>query len=221
MNCIIQCFLKNYLFFWLCWVFTAAWAFLQLWQEGAILQVECTGFSLQWLLLLLLQSTGSTVVVHGLSCSIGCGIFLDQGSNPCLLHWQADSLLLSHQESLNFQGLKWTYIPRTSHIWSWYIILFYILLDSVCWFLKFFIYFLFFGCTSLHVESQFPNQGLNLCPLHWKCRVLTTGPLEKSLFADILLRMSVYICIHVEYWSIGLFFISSLSFVDIRVILVS
>ena len=34
--------------------------------------------------------------------SIGChaflqGIFLTQGSNPCLTHWQADSLPLSHQ----------------------------------------------------------------------------------------------------------------------------
>ena len=27
----------------------------------------------------------------GLSCSSACGIFLDQGSNPCPLHWQADS----------------------------------------------------------------------------------------------------------------------------------
>ena len=33
---------------------------------------------------------------HGLSCSAVCGNFLDQGSNPWLLHWQADSLLLSH-----------------------------------------------------------------------------------------------------------------------------
>ena len=35
---------------------------------------------------------------------VGChfipqGIFLTQGSNPCLLHWQADSLPLSHQGS--------------------------------------------------------------------------------------------------------------------------
>ena len=29
----------------------------------------------------------------------GSGIFLDQGSNLCLLHWQADSLPLSHQGS--------------------------------------------------------------------------------------------------------------------------
>ena len=37
--------------------------------------------------------------VHGLSCSMACGIFLDQGQNPRLLHWQADSLPLSHQGS--------------------------------------------------------------------------------------------------------------------------
>ena len=44
-----------------------------------------------------LESTGSIVVVHWLSCSAACGFFPDQGSNPCLLHWQADSLLLSHR----------------------------------------------------------------------------------------------------------------------------
>ena len=44
-----------------------------------------------------LQSTGSIVVVHWLSCSVACGFFPDQGSNPCILHWKADSLLLSHQ----------------------------------------------------------------------------------------------------------------------------
>ena len=34
---------------------------------------------------------GSVVVSHGLSCPAVCGIFLDQGSNPCPLHWQAES----------------------------------------------------------------------------------------------------------------------------------
>ena len=33
-----------------------------------------------------LQSTGSIVEAQGLSCSATCGIFLNQGSNPCLLH---------------------------------------------------------------------------------------------------------------------------------------
>ena len=46
-----------------------------------------------------LGHAGSVAVVHGLSCSAACGIFPDQGSNLCLLHWQADSLLLSHQGS--------------------------------------------------------------------------------------------------------------------------
>ena len=34
-----------------------------------------------------------------LSCSRACGIFLDQGPNPCVLHWQVDPLPLSHQRS--------------------------------------------------------------------------------------------------------------------------
>ena len=46
------------------------------------------------------QSTDSRVVVHGHCCSMACGIFLDLGSNLHLLHWQADSLSLSHLGSL-------------------------------------------------------------------------------------------------------------------------
>ena len=46
-----------------------------------------------------LRSTGSVVVAQGLSCSAACGIFLDQGSNPRLLHWQAVSSPLSQQEA--------------------------------------------------------------------------------------------------------------------------
>ena len=36
-------------------------------------------------------STGSAVVVYGLSRSAACGIFRDQGSNLCPLYWQVDS----------------------------------------------------------------------------------------------------------------------------------
>ena len=46
-----------------------------------------------------LQSSGSVIVAHELSCSMACGIFLDQGSNPCPLHGQADSQPLHHQGS--------------------------------------------------------------------------------------------------------------------------
>ena len=47
-----------------------------------------------------LQSTGSIVVAQEL-CFQTCGIFLDQGSNPSPLHWQADSQPLDHQGSRN------------------------------------------------------------------------------------------------------------------------
>ena len=63
---------------------------------------RCAGLSL--LRPLLLRSTGSrragsVAVAHGLSCSAACGIFPGQGSNPCPLHWQADSQPLRHQGS--------------------------------------------------------------------------------------------------------------------------
>ena len=37
--------------------------------------------------------------MHGRSYSAACGIFPGQGLNLCLLHWQVDSLPLSHQGS--------------------------------------------------------------------------------------------------------------------------
>jgi len=33
----------------------------------------------------------SAVMAQEVSCPEACGIFPDQGSNPCSLHWQADS----------------------------------------------------------------------------------------------------------------------------------
>ena len=70
---------------------------------------RCAGLSP--LLPLLLWSTGSrcagsVVVAHGLSRSAACGIFPDQGSNPCPLHWQADSQPLRHQGSPQFTFCK-------------------------------------------------------------------------------------------------------------------
>ena len=45
------------------------------------------------------RGVGSVIVAHGPSCFVACGIFPDQGSNPCPLHWQADSQPLCHQGS--------------------------------------------------------------------------------------------------------------------------
>ena len=53
-----------------------------------------------------LQSTGSGVVAHEFSCCEARGIFGDQGLNPCLLPWQADSLPLSHQGGPSSSLLK-------------------------------------------------------------------------------------------------------------------
>ena len=47
-----------------------------------------------------LQSAGAGVVAHQLSCYMACGISQARGSSLCLLHWQVDSLPLSHQGSL-------------------------------------------------------------------------------------------------------------------------
>ena len=79
---------------------------------GLFFSYGAQAFSLWWLLLQQstgsrrvgfssrgLRALGSRAVARRLSCSSACGIFPDQGSNPCLLHWQADSLPLSHRGS--------------------------------------------------------------------------------------------------------------------------
>ena len=63
---------------------------------------RCAGLSLSRSLLLRStgsRRTGSAIVAHGPSRSTACGIFPDQGSNLCPLHWQADSQPLPHQGS--------------------------------------------------------------------------------------------------------------------------
>ena len=52
-----------------------------------------------------LKNTGSIVVAHGLSYSTASS--QTRESNPCALHWQVDSLLLSHQESSPEIVLSW------------------------------------------------------------------------------------------------------------------
>ena len=106
------CFFFNYLFiylfiyfnFWLCWVFisVSVRGLSLVVASGGHSSSRCAGLSLSRPLLL--RSTGSTragsvVVAHGPTCSAACGIFPDQGSNPCPLHWQADSQPLRHQGS--------------------------------------------------------------------------------------------------------------------------
>ena len=87
-----------YLFYlWLCWVFVSVRGLSAVVASGGHSSSRCTGLSLSRPLLL--RSTGSVIVAHGPSRSTACGIFPDQGSNPCPLHWQADSQPLHHQGS--------------------------------------------------------------------------------------------------------------------------
>ena len=108
--CIYSCtdplphfFKKNlFIYLWLCWVFVSVRGLSLVAASGGHSSSWCAGLSLSQPLLL--RSTGSrcagsVIVVHGPSCSGACGIFPDQGLNPCPLHWQADSQPLCHQGS--------------------------------------------------------------------------------------------------------------------------
>ena len=101
---IVVFFFKFYLFIylWLCWVLVPVRGLSPVAASGGHSSSQCVGLSLSRPLLL--RSTGSrcagsVIVAHGPSCSAACGIFRDQGSNPCPLHWQADSQPLRHQGS--------------------------------------------------------------------------------------------------------------------------
>ena len=104
-------FFKNYLFIylWLCWVFVSVRGLSLVAASGGHSSSRCAGLSLSRPLSL--RSTGSrragsVIVAHGPSCSAACGIFPDQGSNPCPLHWQADSQPLCHQGSPDHMLLR-------------------------------------------------------------------------------------------------------------------
>ena len=97
-------------FFWLCWVFVSVGGLSLVAASGGHSSSRCAGLSssrcagLSPSRPLPLRGTGSrragsVVVAHGPSCSVACGIFPDQGSNPRPLHWQADSQPLRHQAS--------------------------------------------------------------------------------------------------------------------------
>ena len=104
-----------FIYFWLCRVFVSVRGLSLVAASGGHASSRCAGLSLSRPLLL--RSTGSrragagagsVVVAHGPSCSVACGIFPDQGSNPCPLHWQADSQPLRHQGSpiCGFDSIK-------------------------------------------------------------------------------------------------------------------
>ena len=95
-------FFNLFIYLWLCWVFASVRGPSPAAASGGHSSLRCAGLSPSWPLLP--QSTGSrragsAIVAHGRSCSAACGIFPDQGLNPCPLHRQADSQPLRHQGS--------------------------------------------------------------------------------------------------------------------------
>ena len=91
-----------FIYLWLCWVFVSVRGLSLAAASGGHSSSRCAGLSLSRPLLLWSTGSrraGSVVVAHGPSCSVACGIFPDQGSNPCPLHWQADPQPLCHQGS--------------------------------------------------------------------------------------------------------------------------
>ena len=91
--------------FWLCCVLVAALALLELqcvgapprcstraphrtWLLGCSTGSGCAGLSSCSMQSQQLWLLGSRAQAHGLSWSEASGIFLDQGSNLCLLHWR-------------------------------------------------------------------------------------------------------------------------------------
>ena len=90
----LKIFIYLFFYLWLCWVFVSVRGLSLVAASGGHSSSWCAGLSL--LRSLLLRSTGSrrtgsVVVAHGPSRSTACGIFPDQGSNPCPVHWQTDS----------------------------------------------------------------------------------------------------------------------------------
>ena len=89
-----------FIYLWLCWVFVSVWGPFLVAASGGRSSSRCAGLPLSRPLLLWntgSRRAGSAIVAHGPSCSAARGILPDQGSNPCPLHWQADSQPLRHQ----------------------------------------------------------------------------------------------------------------------------
>ena len=116
-----------------------------------------------------LLSTGSAVVVQGLSCSPACGT--DQGPYPCILHQQTHSLPLSHQGS-----------PEDDNSWRNLIDSLNLQLASpakLCWFFSLPAYYTFslhhgFSGPWVEDESEWSRRSSH-CPMS----MTTTGMEDK------------------------------------------
>ena len=99
------------------------WIHTALFCNATLSGFGCSGPSLLYEAFLLFRPPGSrvwasAVVVLRRSCPTACGIFPDQGSNPCPLPWQVDSYPLDHQGSSTHPFLFLLFPPVNSKIIS-------------------------------------------------------------------------------------------------------
>ena len=111
-NFVLLCFIYLFIYFWLYWVFVSVRGVSLVAASGGHSSSRCVGLPLSRPLLLRgtgSRRAGSVAVAHEPSCSGACGIFPDQGSNPCSLHWQADSQPLHYQGSPENNFFLWDF----------------------------------------------------------------------------------------------------------------
>ena len=133
-------------------------------------------------------STGCIVAVHGLSCSAACRTFPVRGWNLCLLHWQVESLPLSHQGSpslisyyISVSDTLWPQTPPipSQSVFSW--------IHCIQCTGAFYPVCLCYGTCSVVHTRELPSAGLMQDPgCAWLC-VVIHGPLFLRPFELLLL----------------------------------
>ena len=85
---IIYSFLTALGLHWFVWIFSSCseWKLLFVALHGLLIAVASLVIGSQACGLQELWCTGSVIIVHGLSCSVACGMFPDKGLNPCPSH---------------------------------------------------------------------------------------------------------------------------------------
>ena len=170
----------------------------------------------------LVVSTGSTA--RELSCSATYGIFPDQHLNQCLLHWQADSLPLSHRETpmqsflMGSSSRVWGTMQSSLSFWGEWLVP-DPATDTKIW-----------GCWSSKVSSPYPGashmkiqptRGINIVQdvklvqsegrlyIYWK-NPHVSGPAKLKPCSWCIIHLFIYLIIY----SISIYYWTKLGFPD-------